>query len=231
MRTSRGLRSGLVPPSAARKMREGGFTLVELMLSILLLAIIMAIVYGVVVSTVEAAQRVEEINQASEIGPAILAQVRADLESAFLPAKDGENFVSISRKGSTGDRDRVDFIGARMAYGARKEGEDPAFHSVNELGYQVVDNPRDSSTGILYRREDYFIDNEPLRGGHLTEMYDRVRHFHLEFYTGDKWIPDWNSKREKNALPRAVRIELKIVVTDRDQALEKSFTSIVTFAR
>jgi prepilin-type N-terminal cleavage/methylation domain-containing protein len=214
-----------------RRTHDGGFTLVELMLSVLLLAIIMAIVYGVVVSTVEAAQRVEEINQSSEIGPALLAQIREDLESAFLPGKEGEFFVSISRKGSTGDRDRVDFIGARMAYGARKDGEDPAFHSVNELGYQVADNPKDPSVGILYRREDYFIDNEPLRGGRLVEMYDRVRHFHLEYYNGDQWIPDWNSKREKNTLPRAVRIELKIMVTERDQQLERVFTSIVTFAR
>jgi len=215
-----------------RSAGRGGFTLVELMLSVLLLSIIMAIIYGMVVSTVDAAQRVEEINQSSEIGPAILAQIREDLESAFLPWKEGEWFVSISKRASSGDRDRIDFVGARMAYGAR-EGDDPAFHSVNELGYQVQDGKRggDPNLGVLYRRLDYFIDNEPLRGGHLIEMYDRVRSFHLDFYNGDIWIPDWNSKREKNTLPRAARIELKIQVTDRDKLLDKTLTSIVTFAR
>ncbi len=214
--------------------RENGFTLVELMLSILLLAVMMSIIYGAVVSTVEAAHRVEEINQGSEIGPAILSQIREDLEGAFLPARDAEWFVALPRKGSTGDRDRIDFVTARMAYGARKDGEDPAFHSVNEVGYQVIDGRpgTDATVGVLYRREDYFIDNEPLRGGHLMEMYDRVRHFHLEFYNGEKWMPDWNSKREKNKLPQAVRIELRIVVNDRDNKnLEQSFVSIVTFPR
>ncbi len=212
--------------------RTQGFTLVELMLSILLLAIMMAIVYGVVVSTVDAAHRVEEINQASEVGPALLSQIREDLEGAFLPAKDAEGFVAIPRKGSTGDRDRLDFVTSRMAYGARKDGEDPAFHSVNEVGYQMLDGRpgTDPNVGVLYRREDYFIDNEPLRGGHLMELYDRVQHFHLEYYNGENWLPDWNSKREKNKLPEAVRIELRIVVNDRENKnLVQGFTSIVTF--
>jgi len=215
--------------------RGRGFTLIELMLTILLLAVMMTIVYGVLVSTVEAAQRVEEINQGSEIGPALLSQIREDLEGAFLPAaKEGEFFVGLPRKGSTGDRDRVDFITARMAYGARKDGEDPAFHSVNEVGYQMIDGRpgTDSTVGVLYRREDYFIDNEPLRGGHLMEHYDRVQHFHLEYYNGEKWMPDWNSKREKNMLPLAVRIELRILVNDREnRSLVQSYTSTVTFPR
>lgn len=210
---------------------RGGFTLVEIMLSVLLLSIIMTIIYGIVVSTVEAAARVEEISQAGEVGPAILGQLREDLESAFLLPKEGEQFVSISRKGSTGDRDRIDFISCRTAYGARRDGEEPAFHSVNEVGYQVQESKADASVGILYRRQDYFIDNEPLRGGQLTEIYDRVRHFHLEFYNGERWVPDWNSAREKNTLPAAVRIELKIVVTDREKPVEQSFVHIVTFAR
>ena len=63
-----------------------GFTLVELMLAVLILAIMMSIVYGVVVSTVNAAHRVEEITASSEIGPAILTQVRSDLEAAFQRA-------------------------------------------------------------------------------------------------------------------------------------------------
>jgi type II secretion system protein J len=211
---------------------RSGFTLVEIMLAVLLMAVMMSIVYGIVVSSVEASQRVEEINQATEIGPAILAQIREDLEGAYLPPKDGEFFVSISRKGSSGDRDRLDFVTTRMAYGARQDVQDPAFHNVNEAGYQLVDSRTDSQVATLYRREDFFIDNEPLRGGHLIEMYDRVQHFHLEFYNGEKWLQDWNSKREKNTLPRAVKIELRILVSDRnDKNVPQTFTTIVTFPR
>jgi prepilin-type N-terminal cleavage/methylation domain-containing protein len=208
---------------------RGGFTLVEIMLSVLLLSIIMTIIYGVVVSTIEAAQRVEEINQAGEIGPAILGQMREDLEGAFLLPKIPESFVSIPKRGTSGDRDRIDFVTSRMAYGTRVDGGDPSFQSPNEVGYQVVESKTDPSLGILYRRQDYFVDNEPLRGGQLTELYDRVRSFRVEFWNGQQWMSDWNSKREKNTLPVAVRIQLKLLVSDHDKPVEQTFTSVVTY--
>ncbi|MBI3854445.1 MAG: prepilin-type N-terminal cleavage/methylation domain-containing protein [Planctomycetes bacterium] len=206
-----------------------GFTLVELMLAVLILAIMMSIIYGVVVSTVSAARRVEEITATSEIGPAILTQIRADLEAAFLP-KEGEFFVASKRAGAGNNRDRIDFVSGVMAYGPENEIEAPRFHSVNEVGYQLLESRKDPGLAILYRREDYFIDAEPLKGGRLTELYDRVRSFSLRFREGDKWRDDWNSKTQKG-LPRAVEIELKIQVTDREKPAEQTFKTTVTFVR
>ena len=213
-------------------MRRAGFTLVELMLAILVLAIMMSLVYGVVTSTVQAAHRVEEITLGTEIGPSILTRVREDLEAAFLPGKDVDAFVGFDRKGNGGDRDRLDFVSAVMGYGSEREGEEPLFHGVNEVGYQLKDSARDPSAAILYRREDPFVDAEPLKGGRLTELYDRVRHFSLEFWDGEAWRPEWSSKKEKNALPRAVKIELKILVEEREQKdVEKTYATIVTFTK
>jgi prepilin-type N-terminal cleavage/methylation domain-containing protein len=210
--------------------KRSGFTLVELMLAIVILAVVMALIYGVLASTVQAQRRVEEITLGSEIGPAILTQIRLDLEAAFLPK--GEGFIGYDRKSSGGDRDRVDFISAVMAYGPGRDGEDPKFHGVNEVGYQVQDSRTDPNVGILYRREDYFIDAEPLKGGRLTEMYDRVRHFTLLLWDGEQWRGDWNSKKETDKRPQAVKIELKILVVDRDeQAAEQSYVTTVTFPR
>jgi len=211
-------------------MRKGGFTLVELMLAVLILAIMMSIIYGVVVSTVNAARRVEEITAASEIGPAILTQIRADLEAAFLP-KEGEYFVATKRAGGGNARDRIDLVSGVMAYGSENEIEEPRFHSINEVGYQTIDSRKDPSVCILYRREDYFIDSDPLKGGRLTELYDRVRSFSLRFLEGEVWRNDWNSKTQKG-LPKAVEIELKIVVNGRDNKTEEqSFKTTVTFLK
>lgn len=210
--------------------KRDGFTLVELMLAVLILAIMMSIIYGVVVSTVTAARRVEEITAASEIGPAILTQVRADLEAAFLPKPDVEYFVASKRSGPGGNRDRVDLVCGVMAYGPENDIESPRFHSVNEIGYQLVESRKEPGLAVLYRREDYFIDAEPLKGGRLIELYDRVRSFSLRFREGDVWRDDWNSKTQKG-LPKAVEIELKIQVTDRDKPVEQSFKTTVTFVR
>ncbi|HZF00252.1 MAG TPA: type II secretion system protein GspJ [Planctomycetota bacterium] len=213
-----------------RRASHKGFTLVELMLAILILAIMMSIVYAVVVSTVTAAHRVEEITASSEVGPAILTRIRADLESAFLP-KEGEFFLGSKRPGGGADRDRIDFITGALSYGSENDVEEPRFHSINEVGYQVLESRKDPSVAILYRREDFFIDAEPLKGGRLTEMYDRVRGFSLRYYDGNEWRPDWSSKTQKG-LPKAVEIELKILVTERDRPdREQSFKTTVLLIR
>lgn len=210
--------------------RRRGFTLIELMLAVLILAIMMAIIYGVVVSTVNAARRVEEITAASEIGPAILTQIRIDLESAFLP-KEGEFFLASKRPGPGGSRDRIDFISGVMAYGSQDGVEDARFHSANEVGYQVLDARKEPNVGILYRREDYFINSDPLKGGKLTEIYDRVRSFSLRFYDGDTWRNDWSSKAQKG-LPQAVEIEVRILVPGRDNTEEEqTYKTTVTYLR
>lgn len=209
-----------------------GFTLIELMLAILVLAIMMSLIYGVVTSTVQAAHRIEEITQGTEIGPAILTRLREDLEAALLPAKEGNFFAGFDRKASTGDRDRLDFVAGVMSFGGEREGDEPVFHSVNEVGYQLLDGKSDPNSAVLYRREDLFLDAEPLKGGRLVELYDRVRHFNLEFWDGETWRPEWNSQKEKGALPKAVRIELRIAVEDREaKDVEHSYSTIVTFPR
>lgn len=210
--------------------RRRGFTLVELMLAILIMAIMMSIIYGVVVSTVSAAKRVEEITAASEVGPAILTRLRADLEAAFLP-KEGEFFVGVKKPGAGNDRDRIDFISSDVAYGAENDVEEPRFHSINEIGYQVLESRKDPGLGILYRREDFFIDSDPLKGGRLTQLYDRVRSLSIRYYDGKEWRPDWSSKAQKG-LPKAVEIELKILVSHHDDPNhEQKFKTTVLLIR
>ena len=207
-----------------------GFTLVEIMLAMLLTAIVMSLVYGMVVSTIMAQQRIEQVTRATEIGPAIMSQIRSDLDGAFLPRQDEEGFVGINSQGSSGDRDRIDFVSTTIAYGSEEQSLDPRFHSVNELGYQVRPNPNDTGVGILYRREDYFLDQDPMRGGRLIELYERVLHFDVRYWDGEIWLEEWNSRNMEGTIPRAVRVELTILVNDREDAnREKFYKTTVTF--
>lgn len=213
-------------------MRRAGFTLVEIMLAILILAIMMSIVYGVVVSTVQAQRRIEEVTVASEIGPVLIAQIREDLEGAFRPDSKGEYFRGTDSISPAGDRDRIDFITARLAYGTAEDGGEPAFHSANEVGYLVRENPRASGLGVLYRRQDLFLDPDPLQGGVLVELYDRVSHFGVKYYTGEEWVDGWDFTSAQGKLPRAVQVDLRLEVTQHeDRVSERFYRTTVTFPK
>ncbi len=191
-----------------------GFTLVELTLTVLIIAIVMALFYGVVASTVQAAHRVEEIMQGSEVGPAILSQIREDLEGAFVTDPKVTQFVGFDRQGSSGGRDRLDFLTTTMAFDRERDDADPRFLGVNEVGYQIQDNKKDPTLGVLFRRMDPFVDAEPVRGGKLIELYDRVKIFEVQYIEEPGKLPlmSWDSKEKGGKLPRAIRIELLISV-------------------
>ena len=118
-------------------MKKNGFTLIELMLAMLILAIIMTIVYASVVSTMQADERIEELTAGSEVGPALLAQITQDLGAAFIPDDKQDYFVGQDRKGGGGDKDRVDFVSSVMVFDSESPQVEPRFHSVNEIGYQL----------------------------------------------------------------------------------------------
>jgi len=206
--------SGYGAVSPARR-RRAGFTLIEIFLAISLVAIIMAIAYGMVVSTVQAQERIEETTLGTEIGPVILNQFRQDVESAFVPDKDKDWFLGQDRKGSIGDRDRLDLFASIPAFGADDAYAEPRFHNVNEIGYIIDDNRQRPGELVLYRREDYFIDDEPMKGGKMTAVYDRVQAFDVQYWDGEKWVESWSSKASEGKLPVGVRLIMRLLIPNK----------------
>ncbi len=189
-----------------------GFTLLELMLTLLIVAIVMMFLGGVVVSTIRAQQTVEELTYSAEIGPSLLASIRRDLEAAILPDSEEEYFKGVDRGSSSDAQDRLDFAAAVMSYGAEDEYSTPVFQSVNEVGYQLLPSRSDPGQNVLYRREDPWIDAEPLQGGRLIEMYHRVRSFNVTYYDGEEWVDEWATKDREGNFPKAIKVELRVVI-------------------
>ncbi|MBI4565035.1 MAG: prepilin-type N-terminal cleavage/methylation domain-containing protein [Planctomycetes bacterium] len=211
-----------------------GFTLLEVLLAVTLLAILMALIYGVVVSTVQAQQRIDAITHGSEIGPAILNQIRQDLTGAFLPDSLQDYFVGQDRKQGYGDGDRVDFISSVMAYGTETSMSRPMFHSVNEVGYQVAESPDHPGELILYRRLDLFVDAEALQAGRLAVLADRVLSFNIEYRKKTEWVTTWISSQAEHTLPDAVKVELKMRVPDasaKEGTVERTYATIVALVK
>lgn len=209
-------------------MRRDGFTLVEIMVAFSILAFLAVMIYGVVNATVQAHDQIEAILQETAPPPAVLNIIRQDIESAFIPDAEISYFKGVNQTGLFGPADRLDFVSTTMAYGRAEEDAEDQFHAINEVGYQLKQNPNSSDFMVLYRREAYFVDDEPTEGGTLVELYDRVKSFSLQYWDGEKWRSEWDSLEEDGALPLAVMVELKIEPETPDpDALEPASHVIV----
>ena len=209
---------------------RSGFTLIEIVLAVALCALVMMLIYGVLASTIQAAERIDELTHGSEIGPAILAQIREDVGAAFLPGKDQDFFVGQERAG----RDRLDFVSSAAVYAAETPGSEPAVHWINEIGYQVKEGPSKEDGLVLYRRVDPFVDAEPLRGGRLTAIAEKVVSFKVTYWSGSAWEPSWVSSKHEDKLPESIRVELKLRVPDRRAEggfAERQFATIIPIAK
>jgi prepilin-type N-terminal cleavage/methylation domain-containing protein len=209
------------------KRRDSGFTLIEVVLAVALCALVMTLIYGVLISTVEAAERIDELTHGSEIGPTILSLIREDVGAAFLPGDDQDFFVGQERAG----RDRLDFVSSSAVYASETPGAEPKIHSINEIGYQVKDDPEGKP--VLYRRVDPFVDAEPLRGGRLIALAP-VTSFKVSYWNGTEWSTSWVSSKAEHTLPQSVRIEMKLRIPDRRAeggSSERVYSTIIPLAK
>lgn len=219
--------------------RSGGFTLLEVLLTVTITAVMIGIIYGVLVSTLQARTKLEHNAEMDEAGPVLLKMLSDDIAAAFVPPvpdqpppAEGEaapeNPAYFTGKDNTlgaGEADELNFICSRDVW-------DPVTRRVAdfcEVGYYLRANTEDSSVQVLVRREDPYVDDKPASGGSLQEMYRRVKSLKLEYWDGKEWLNTWGDQdAQKKTLPLIVKITLVIVpdaeLAKKDaQAAEKKF--------
>lgn len=199
-----------------RGARRAGFTLLEILLAVVILTLLLSGVYAVLLGTVQAVERVELVTQRAEIGPGILRVVARDFEHAVIPGGQVAGaFAGKSQGYGAYSLDRVDFVANVSALGPPGADGPPRPSPMNEVGYRLEPNPFAPGLFKLFRREGWFVEGDPLAGGMLYEVYDRVRSFGLEYFDGKKWHRDWSSA-DAGSLPMAVRVGLSIEVGTED---------------
>lgn len=218
----------------SRQLR-GGFSLLELVITLLVVAVLLTAVTTIIIATVDAKVMVESESRARKLGPAIVEIIARDLRNAWATGPDREIGVTGSyfygKTNGDGDAsaDELYFVTTVDSYMLYQ-----GLHSeITEVGYYLKDNPSGDGLKSLYRREDFSVDKEPSDGGVGVKMSDRVISFRVRYYERprDETDPslyaevlkpggflennDWDAK-DKNRLPYAVRIELILDTTSTD---------------
>jgi general secretion pathway protein J len=193
-----------------------GFTLLEVILAVSILALVGTMIYGGFSQTALNKARVEEDVDHSRIVHIALERMTRELMMAFVsthlnPSPELRSWYTAFIGKDNGREDRIDFtsFSHRRLYRNAKESDQ------NEISYFVTEHPDDPDIDVLARREQNRIDDDPRRGGKSQILVENVEEFNVEYYDPQlsDWVQTWdtvNALGQPNRLPTQVRIRLAV---------------------
>ncbi|MCB9877074.1 MAG: prepilin-type N-terminal cleavage/methylation domain-containing protein [Planctomycetes bacterium] len=198
-----------------RPAREGGFTLVEVLLAIGITAFVMVTVGSTFSIMLNARDVVDDLAESSEAGPRILNLIERDLRGLWTFNVQG-NKVFRGRVADVNgrDADRMDFLTTTDAVGYVLDlDERPLKPSICEVGYWFKPNPRYRDVFEMWRREDPMVDDDLLTQGSFQLVHDRIKSFKVRYfdtlgYEAEERL-EWDSSID-DKLPKRIRIEFTI---------------------
>jgi type II secretion system protein J len=193
-----------------------GFTLLEVLVSVAILAIIMAAVYSAYTSNVEAIQIARENGQVQQMARIVLDQMSKDLESAIseLPVPSENVQLGLIGKTEEGDGRRLDRIDFTTLTHLALNDQDPST-DLCEVGYRVVQDTEQQDILVLMRRDEGSPDQDFTEGGNIQEMARNVLEFKITYQNSrGEELDSWNSEESDAASRLPVLIKVRLVLKD-----------------
>jgi general secretion pathway protein J len=198
----------------ARRRSARGFTLLEVMVSIAILAMVSVLIYGAFDGLSKGKKNLGRINDRYHEGRAALSRMSMELTSAFLSMHQPLTEQQIRRvtifSGTSGSPvDRIDFT----SFSHRRLVRDSHESDQNEISYFGSPDPNVPGKIDLARRESPIIDIEPKRGGEVNVLVEDVDSFDVKYLdaTTGLWTETWDTTQatgQPGRLPFQIKINL-----------------------
>ena len=190
-----------------------GLTLLEMLIAISIIGIIMAVVYGAYMSNVDAIQMSRQEAEITQKARIVFDRMGKDLASAFIGTGMGEEqeenllvFIGQDIETDGDPTDRLDFTSlSHMPMGGAGPWTD-----LCEVSYFLEADPEGAGF-VLFRRDDAYLDGNPVEGGPFFEIADGIKSFDMTFQDqGGEVYENWNSLEgeQKGRLPSLISIRL-----------------------
>jgi type II secretion system protein J len=185
--------------------KASGYTLLELLLAVSLLAVVAAVGHGLLTGGLTARRVVADASAQSRTPALALDQVCRCLESALPPTGvlAGE-FVGADG----GDSDELAFHASLDPYGTR-------WSDVVRVRFYVESDGQNGTRLMRGLTRNLLASVTPQE--HVQTVCRRVGSFEAQYFDGSNWFDDWDSGGRGNALPVAVRLTLAL----RDPSAEE----------
>lgn len=201
------------PKSAIQNRQSEGFTLIEVLLAMAILAVVVTVIYTAFSTSSVNAERAEASRDETDLARTLIARMSDDIANAYCSAGlSGTFFYGKNEEVETGgSKLRHDSLSLTTLTNWRKP--DSKETDLWEVGYRFQEKA-DGSGYVLVRREKRELNKDvpPLEGGVEYEITDRVEELRVRYHDGSKWVDTWDRKTGCNQsnLPRAVEISLTL---------------------
>lgn len=194
------------------KFKQTGFTLLEIVVALAIVAVIFAGLYGTYHGALESTEAVESGRELDQAGRLVLSRLAADLQSLYL-FKSGETAESSSSTpGSesfgpaSGARPVAEFATtAHLGFEETSPGQ-----GINRVSYVLAKEAEDDRYYRLLRLETPYADLGVKSQQTSLELADMVEELVLTYVDADgRRLPGWNSD-SADGPPRLVEIELRM---------------------
>ncbi len=185
---------------------RGGFTLIEVLLSITLLVIVLGVVYSSFFTVHRAIERFDGVSLKYHEVRTVLDIMRREIEGAFLETSDaGRNQTGLVIE----DRDIYGKTTSRLhltAFSFKGNGLSITSYYVDEKDGKLILIKDGTPTFTLLTDKDREIGRSS--GGYALEMVEGIESFTVETLFNNKWVKTWDTKQTES-LPEIVRLSIE----------------------
>jgi prepilin-type N-terminal cleavage/methylation domain-containing protein len=193
-----------------RKNRRAAFTLIEVLVAMVLSGMVTVMALVILDSAVDQQKEMVDIIDRRNAGSKIVAYLRKDFQGLMDLTLIGEA-SSVEIVKDPREQTVVNFI----SNGRRSVNDEGVVSAYNEVGYALRVGEENNEVYALYRRRDFFVDDELFRGGTYELLADGIKSFKIEFASAQaEWTEEWTE-----GYPSRVRITLEILSVEAQKNL------------
>jgi general secretion pathway protein J len=210
---------------------RAGFTLLEVIVAISIMALIATLTFGSIQGALAARDWLEKADETNQIARIAMDRIRRDIALAYLT--DSTTAINTYRtifvaKDNSPDRLWFTSLSHKRLYRDARESDQ------TEITYWTEDDPTTDDAFVLLRREAPRIDSEPEKDGVIQPLAYKVKAFELLYLdpTTNEWAKEWDTTGtvQTERLPRAVQVNLTLLAPDPEddeKSIEQPFLTTV----
>ncbi len=168
-----------------------GFTLLEVMISVGLVAVIALLMYQSISITMKSRDRIARVEELNHSAQVLLSHMKADISMAFL-----SNHVNPSEPAfeTLFDGREDGLMMTTFSHERRRRGARESDQALVEYRFGSLDGK-----DVIFRREKAVLDLDPDKGGVEEVIADGIREFRLSYWDEEKedWVDEWKVEMEE----------------------------------